>query len=255
VAAARVTSADGTAIAFERAGAGPAVILVGGGLDDGAENAPLMPALAARFTVVNYARRGRGESGDGAAYAVEREVEDIAALIAEVGGPVHLFGASSGGALALEAAGLDVARIAVYEAPYPVEMVDAWLAYREQLAAALAEDRRGEALELFMRLAGSSDEAIAGARAAPAWPQLEALAPTLAYDAACLRDGRPPERFAAIEQPVLVLTGADPGGFFGPAADALVATLPRAERRVLAGEGHVAAPGVLADALAEFFSA
>ena len=164
---------------------------------------------------------------------------------------MRLFGASSGGALALEAAGLDVARIAVYEVPYPVEMLDAWRQYREQLVVALAADRRDEALELFMRLAGSSDEAIAGARAAPVWPQLEALAPTLAHDAACLRDGRPPGAFAAIRQPVLVLTGADPGGFFGPAADAL----PHAERRVLAGEGHVAAPAVLAQALAEFLAA
>jgi pimeloyl-ACP methyl ester carboxylesterase len=251
--AARVTSADGTEIAFERAGDGPAVILVGGGLDDGAENAPLMPELAGRFTVVNYARRGRGESGDVAPYAVEREVEDLAALIAAVGGPAHLFGASSGGALALEAAGLDVDRIAVYEVPYPVVMLDAWAAYRSQLAALLAEGGRGDALELFMRLAGSSDEAIAGARAAPVWPALEALAPTLAYDAACLGDGRPPERFAAITSPVLVLTGADPGGFFGPAADALVATLPHADRRALAGEGHVAAPAALAKVLAEFF--
>jgi pimeloyl-ACP methyl ester carboxylesterase len=231
------------------------VILVGGGLDDGAENAPLLPALAERFTVVNYARRGRGESGDAAEYAVAREVEDLAALIDAVGGPVHLFGASSGGALALEAAGLDVDRIAVYEVPYPVQMLDAWAAYREQLAALLGEDRRGEALELFMRLAGSPEDAIAGARSAPVWPQLEALAPTLAYDAACLGDGAPPERFAAIGQPVLVLTGADPGGFFGPAADALVATLPSAERKVLAGEAHVAAPEVLAEALAEFFGA
>ena len=253
--ATRVTSADGTEIAYERAGDGPAVILVGGGLDDGAENAPLVPELASRFTVVNYARRGRAGSGDTLPYALEREIEDLAALIAEVGAPVHLFGASSGGALALEAAGLDVGRIAVYEVPYPVEMVDAWRAYREQLAVALAEERRGDALELFMRLAGSPEEAIAGARRAPVWPQLEALAPTLAYDAACLGDGVPPERFAAIGQPVLVLTGADPGGFFGPAADALVATLPNPERKVLAGEGHVAAPEVLAEALAEFFGA
>jgi pimeloyl-ACP methyl ester carboxylesterase len=253
--AARVTSADGTEIGYERAGDGPAVILVGGGLDDGAENAPLVPELASRFTVVNYARRGRGESGDTLPYAVEREVEDIAALIAEVGGPAHLFGASSGGALALEAASLDVDRIAVWEVPYPVQMLDAWRGYREQLAALLAADRRGDALELFMRLAGSPDEAIAGARAAPVWPQLEALAPTLAYDAACLRDGEPPERFASISQPVLVMTGEDPGGFFGPAADALVALLPHAERQRLAGEGHVADPAALAGSLTQFFAA
>ena len=253
--ATRVTSADGTEIAYERAGDGPAVILVGGGLDDGAENAPLVPELASRFTVVNYARRGRAGSGDTLPYALEREIEDLAALIAEVGGRSTCSAPRRAVRWRWRRRGSHVGRIAVYEVPYPVEMVDAWRAYREQLAVALAEERRGDALELFMRLAGSPDEAIAGARRAPVWPQLEALAPTLAYDAACLGDGVPPERFAAIGQPVLVLTGADPGGFFGPAADALVATLPNAERKVLAGEGHVAAPEVLAEALAEFFGA
>jgi len=118
----RVTSADGTAIAYERTGSGPAVILVGGGLDDGAENAPLAPELAERFSVYNYARRGRADSGDTPPYALEREIEDLDALIAEAGGSAHLFGASSGGALVLEAAaaGSAVDRAAVYEVPYMV---------------------------------------------------------------------------------------------------------------------------------------
>jgi pimeloyl-ACP methyl ester carboxylesterase len=116
----RVTSSkDGTDIAYERMGSGPAVILVGGGLDDGAENAPLAPELAEQFTVYNYARRGRGESGDTLPYAVAREIEDLDALIAEAGGSAHLYGVSSGGALALEAAaaGLAVDGIALYEVP------------------------------------------------------------------------------------------------------------------------------------------
>jgi pimeloyl-ACP methyl ester carboxylesterase len=99
----RVTSKDGTSIAYDRKGSGPAVILVGGGLDDGAENAPLALELAGPFTVYNYARRGRGDSGDTLPYALEREIEDIEALTAEAGGSAHLFGVSSGGALALEA--------------------------------------------------------------------------------------------------------------------------------------------------------
>jgi hypothetical protein len=252
-----VTSADGTSLAYERTGGGPALVLVGGGLDDGSENAPLGPALAERFTVFNYARRGRGESGDTPPYALEREVEDIEALIEAAGGSAHLFGASSGGALALEAAaaGLPVDRVAVYEVPYVPGMLDAWREYVEQLAAVLAEGRRGDALELFMRLAGSPDESIAAARRAPVWAHLEALAPTLAYDAACLGDGLPPPWLAAIAQPVLVLTGADEAGFFGPAADAIVATIPTARREVLAGEGHVADPAVLATALARFLAA
>ena len=115
-----LTSADGTSIAYRRDGNGPALILIGGGLDDGSENAPLGQVLAHHFTVYNFARRGRGDSGDTPPYAVEREIEDVAALITEAGGSPHLFGASSGGMLALEAAaaGLPVGRVAVYEVPY-----------------------------------------------------------------------------------------------------------------------------------------
>lgn len=118
----RVTSNDGTTIAYDREGSGPAVILVGGALDEGVENAPLAPALAEHFTVYNYARRGRGASGFTEPYAVEREIEDLDALIAEAGGSAHLFGASSGGALALEAAaaGSAIDTIAVWEVPYAV---------------------------------------------------------------------------------------------------------------------------------------
>jgi pimeloyl-ACP methyl ester carboxylesterase len=152
---------------------------VGGGLDDGSENAALVPELARQFTVFNYARRGRGDSGDIRPYALEREIEDIDALISEAGGSAHLFGASSGGALALEAAaaGLAIDRIAVYEVPYMDNDVAAqqWSEYVTRLTAALADGRRGDAIELFMRLAGSSDEDIAGARASSFWPGLEAL--------------------------------------------------------------------------------
>jgi alpha/beta hydrolase family protein len=264
---ARVMSKDGTSIAYQRAGTGPAVILVGGGLDDGSENAALVPELARRFTVFNYARRGRGDSGDTAPYAVEREIEDIDALIGEAGGAAQLFGASSGGALVLEAAaaGLAVDRIAVYEVPYMDNDQDAqqWSEYVDRLTAALADGQRGDAIELFMRLAGSSEEDIAGARASPFWPGLEALAPTLAYDAACLGDGRPrAARLASITQPTLVATGGIPDphmgglqpGFFDAAADAVAAALPTAERRIIEGQTHVADPKVLAGVLEKFFT-
>src|SRR5688572_32778415 len=118
----KVRSKDGTEIAYTRDGEGPAVVLVGGGLDDGSENAALVPALAGTFTVINYARRGRGESGNILPYALEREIEDVAALLGEGVGRAHLFGASSGGALVLEAAAADlpVDRVAVWEVPYAV---------------------------------------------------------------------------------------------------------------------------------------
>jgi pimeloyl-ACP methyl ester carboxylesterase len=131
-----VLSKDGTSIAYERSGTGPAVILVAGGLDDGSENGPLAQELAEHHTVYNYARRGRGDSGDTLPYSLEREIEDIEALIAEAGGSAHLYGVSSGGALALEAgaAGIAVDKLAVYEVPYNV--ADGW-------AAAVEGVRRG----------------------------------------------------------------------------------------------------------------
>jgi pimeloyl-ACP methyl ester carboxylesterase len=263
----RVRSKDGTSIAYDRVGSGPAVILVGGGLDDGAENAPLAAELAERFSVYNYARRGRGDSGDTLPYAVEREIEDVRALIAEAGGSAHLYGVSSGGALALEAAaaGVAVDRLAMYEVPYNVsdDWPPQWREYVEAVGAALADGRRGDALELFMRFAGSPEEAIAGARSAPVWPDLEAIAHTLAYDAACLGDGQPPTaRLAKITRPTLVLTGdAHPPGSaswvlaLDEAADAIAAAVPGGERRALAGQSHVADPKSVAPVLARFFGA
>lgn len=264
-----VRSTDGTSIGYDRlSDAGPALVLVGGGLDDGTENRPLGEHLAATFGVVNYRRRGRGDSGDGRPYAVEREVEDLAAVIDAVGGRAHLFGASTGGALALEAAaaGLPVDRIAVHEVPYQVDdaMVAAWRAYRRDLDAALDAGDRDLALRLFMRLAGSSEEDIAGAEAAPVWPALRALAPTLRHDAACLGDGPPPaDRLALVRQPVLLTTGVTvdphmaglPVDFFGAAADAAAAALPDARRDTLKVEGHVADPAVLGPILGAFFAA
>lgn len=153
----------------------------------------------------------------------------------------------------------------MYEVPYMDNDQDAqqWSEYVDRLTAALADGQRGDAIELFMRLAGSSEEDIAGARASPFWPGLEALAPTLAYDAACLGDGRPrAARLASITQPTLVATGGIPDphmgglqpGFFDAAADAVAAALPTAERRIIEGQTHVADPKVLAGVLEKFFT-
>lgn len=263
-----VISADGTAIGYDRlSDEGPVVILVCGGLDDGAENIPLGEHLAEAYTVVTCRRRGRGDSGDAQPYAVEREIEDLAAVIDAVGGRAHLFGASSGGALTLEAAaaGLPVERVAVHEVPYLLgeEMLTAWRDYRAALTAALDADDRDEALRLFMRLAGSADSDIAAAQAAPVWPALRALAPTLRYDAACLGDGPPPAtRLATVTQPVLLTTGAlvDPHSaglpvdFFGAAADAAASSLPNARRTTIEVAGHVPDPATLGPILTRFFS-
>ncbi|WP_086829189.1 alpha/beta fold hydrolase [Allokutzneria sp. NRRL B-24872] len=259
-----VISRDGTKIALTREGAGPGVVLVGGGLDDGAENAPLAAVLAQRFTVVNYARRGRGASSDTPPYAVEREVEDLAAVIGAAGGAAHVFGTSSGGALVLEAAasGLPITSIAVYEVPFDMgeDWPRLWRAYVERVTLAVAENRRADAVELFMRLAETPDEEIVGLRASPWWENLLALAPSLAQDAACLGTGQP-RRLGEITQPALVLTGdaRDPAAprwirALDPAADALVAGIAGARRGTLAGQPHTPDPDVLAAALAEHFT-
>jgi pimeloyl-ACP methyl ester carboxylesterase len=252
---AHVTSADGTPIAYQRDGSGPAVILIGGGLDDGSENAPLARELAEEFTVYNFARRGRGDSGDSSPYAVQREIDDIAAIIAEAGGSAYLFGASSGGMFALEAAaaGLPVGRVAVYEVPYDTadDALQRAREYRAQLSVALIEDRRADAVGLFMRLAGSSEKDIADAMNAPYSPGLRDLAYSLAYDAALY--GPPPSnRLARITQPTLVATGGS-NDYFEQAADTVAACLADAERQVIDGQGHVVDPKIMAAVLARFF--
>lgn len=262
------TSADGTTIGFDRlSDDGPVVVLVSGGLDDGTENMPLGQHLASKFAVVTYRRRGRGDSGDTQPYAVQREVEDLAAVIDENGGRAHLFGASTGGALALEAAsaGLPLDRVAVHEVPYQLgeEMTTAWRAYTADLDRALDAGDNDEALRLFMKLAGSSDEQTAAAEASTFWHQLRALAPTLRYDAACLGDGPPPEaRLSTVTQPVLLTTGALidqhmaglPAEFFGAAADAAARHLPRAQRATIEVREHVPDPAVLGPVLTGFYT-
>jgi hypothetical protein len=263
----RVTATDGTSIGFDvLSDNGPTVVLIGGGLDDGSENLPIGRWLADAFTVVTYRRRGRADSGDTQPYAVQREVEDLAAVIDEVGGHANLFGASSGGALALRAAaaGLPIGRIAIHEVPYLLgdEMIAAWRSYTRDLDAALDAGDRQEALRLFMRLAGSSADDIAAAAAAPVWPGLIALAPTLRYDAACVGSGPPPpELLAAVQQPVLLSTGATidphsaglPIDFFGRAADAAAALLPGGRRATVRVAGHVADPALLGPILTGFY--
>jgi pimeloyl-ACP methyl ester carboxylesterase len=261
-----VISKDGTSIAYERQGSGPAIILVGGGLVDRSENAPLAAALAERFTTYNYDRRGRGESGDTRPYSIEREIEDIEAVLAEAGGSAHLYGVSSGGALVLEAAaaGLAARKIAVYEVPYNTadDWPRRWREYVDRLGAALSGGSRGEAVKLFMRLVDTAEEDIAAMGSSPYWPSLEAIAHTLAYDAACLGDGQPPvDRLATITQPTLVATGgAHAQGTarwiqaLDPAADAIAESVPEAERQRLDGQSHVVDPKAMTVVLEVFFS-
>jgi pimeloyl-ACP methyl ester carboxylesterase len=257
----QVMSNDGTVIAFDRSGQGPAAILVGGAFQYRAIDPPtaqLAALLAQHFTVFHYDRRGRGESGDTQPYAVEREVEDLEALIHEAGGSAFVFGMSSGGVLALEAArGLAITKLAVYELPFNSGDEHARQAaerYTQQLAALLNEGRRGDAVALAMTTWGAPPEAIAGMRQAPIWPLFEAVAPTLAYDDAIMGDGSvPTARLASITVPTLVMDGGASPAFMHNAAQATAHALPNGQRRTLEGQTHDVAPQVLAPVLVEFF--
>ncbi|WP_333773028.1 alpha/beta fold hydrolase [Streptomyces sp. IBSBF 3136] len=256
----KTTSRDGTSLAYRVTGQGPTVILASGAMSTGGTLAPLALRLADRCTAVVYDRRGRGESGDTAPYAVEREVEDLAALVEAVGGEAALFGVSSGGALVLEAAasGLPVRQVAVYEAPFADHMeggAEREAVYKESLGKALAEGRRGDAVELFLRLTGLGEEMIRGARQSPMWSGMEAVAASLAYDDAVMGDGLlPRERLAAVSVPVLSVVGGASPEWMRAAGRAVAEAVPEGAYRVLDGQTHMVEPEVLGPVLAEFFA-
>ncbi|GHH15492.1 alpha/beta fold hydrolase [Streptomyces lanatus] len=255
----KTISADGTSIAYEISGDGPAVILVSGAMSTGGTVAPLAVPLSERFRVVAYDRRGRGESGDTRPYSVEREVEDLAALIDSVGGEALLYGISSGAALVLEAAasGLPVRRVAVYEVPFAVYEggAEERAEYTARLTEALGQGRRGDAVELFLRLAGMAEQMIQGARQSPMWAGMETIAPSLAYDNAVMGDGLVPrDRLAAITVPVLAIAGSASPAWMHEAARAVAESVPGGSYRSLEGQTHMVEPDVLAPVLAEFFA-
>jgi pimeloyl-ACP methyl ester carboxylesterase len=264
----RVNSADGTEIGYDRVGSGPAVILVGGAFQHRAidqRTGELADLLSADFTVYHYDRRGRGDSGQGVTpYTIEREIEDVAALLAVAGGEASLFGMSSGAALALDAAARRpaVTKVAVYEAPFVVDGEPAMTSdeYLPPLHALLAKGERGAAVEWFFTEAvGLPADVVAGMRQAPIWPVFESVAPTLAYDGAILEgtvEGRPlsDRRWAAVTGPVLVLDGGDSPSSMASAAEALAGVLLDARRETLPGQQHEVDPKVLAPVLAAFYA-
>jgi pimeloyl-ACP methyl ester carboxylesterase len=260
-----IDSRDGTSIAFDQLGQGPTVILVCGGSVDRSSNAPLAEQLAHDFTVINYDRRGRGDSGDTPPYAIEREIEDIETLIAEAGGSAFLYGTSSGAALALEAAAAlgaasgassKIAKLALWEPPYilggrPRPPANTAEIYNELVGAG----RRGDAVEYFMtKVVGLPLEFAAQARSSPWWPAQEALAHTLAYDATIMGDySLPAERAASITVPTLVVAGGASWDWMRDTAQALAGTIPNGQYRTLEGQEHNVDAAVLAPVLIEFF--
>jgi pimeloyl-ACP methyl ester carboxylesterase len=259
-----VTSKDGTALAFDRSGEGPPVVLVGGALSTRGAAEPLTRLLAPSFTVYAYDRRGRGDSGDTPPYAVEREMEDIHSLVEDAGGSTCAFGHSSGGVLALEAAAqtLGITKVALYEPPFIVDdsrppVPDESI---EWLTELLSTDRRGEAVEYFMVTGvGVPREAVASMKDAPSWSAMEAVAHTLPYDMRVMGDNLtgkplPSDGWASVTIPTLVIDGGASPPWLGNAAQALVDVLPDARRRTIEGQTHDVDPALLAPVLGEFFA-
>lgn len=264
----RVVSADGTEITGERSGSGPAVILVASALADRSDTAKLAALLAERFTVINYDRRGRGASGDADSYTVDREIEDIAALVDHAGGSASLFGSSSGAVLALRAAvaGLNIDRLALYEPPFVVSDSDDGPPrdVERQVTALLAEGRDSDAVKYFMtEVQGMPGIAVFFMKLMPKmWAGLTKLARTLPYDVAVMGDtqqGKPldADAWAGVGVPTRVLTGAKSPAAFQEAARAVTEVLPHADTRTLPGLNHgavVMAPKKIAPEIAEFLA-
>ncbi len=262
-----VTSRDGTTIAYDRQGSGPPLILVTGAIARRTDAVALAGKLASQFTVYSYDRRGRGDSGDTPPYAVEREVEDIGALIQEAGGSAFVFGHSSGAVLAMEAAASfqGIRKLAVYEPPFIVDgsrpPVTAYIA--EQLAGLLSANRRSDMLELWMTgVVGIPPAFVAQMRQQPSWASMELTAHTLLYDLAIMKDSLtgqflPPERtarLASITVPTLVMAGGASPDWARSGAQAAAQAIPGAQYQVLAGQTHGVADEVLVPVLMEFFA-
>jgi pimeloyl-ACP methyl ester carboxylesterase len=256
-----VTSADGTTIAYDQFGGGEPIITAAGAFNDRSTTDPLARALAQQFTVLNYDRRGRGDSADAPKYSVEREIEDLGALIAEVGGTAAVFGYSSGAILALKAAasGLAITKLALYEPPFAIgdsrPRPPADLNVR--LSELISADRRGDAVELFQtKVIGMPPELVAQLRNAPFRAAMEGIAHTLVYDAAIVADlTLPTELVASITTPTLVIDGEHSPPVIREAARAVADTLPNGQLRSLAGQDHTIDPEATAPILADFLTA
>ncbi len=263
-----VTSKDGTKIAFDKVGSGPAVILVNGAIAYRAFDpsmAQLAELLSERFTVYNYDRRGRGDSGDTKPFAKEREIEDLQALVEEAGGKTTVFGISSGSAVALDTAAVtpSIRRLVVYEAPFIIDdsRQPVPADYAQHLRKLADEGKRDEAVEYFMTQAvGIPSEYIGDMKQDQAtWAGMTGVAHTIAYDAAFVGDvmrGKPlpTSRWAEVTVPVLVADGGASDAWMHNAADALAQVLSHASRQTLQGQTHMVDPQVLAPVIIEFFT-
>jgi pimeloyl-ACP methyl ester carboxylesterase len=254
----KVLSKDGTTIAYDKRGKGPALILVLGALNKRGSGKKLSKLLENHFTVVSYDRRGRGDSTDTPTYSIDKEIEDIKALVEELGGKAYLYGHSSGAILALLAAkslGDKIISLALYELPHNSDPAarEASNAYTKELKQLLKEDKRGEAVALFVKSVGVTDKQIDAMKRLPMWKGLTAMAPTLAYDTIDLMQKFPNIDTKAINTRTLVMYGAASPAFMGDTAKELSQKMPNAKLLALEGQTHDVKADVLAKVLIEFF--
>ena len=244
----KIRSKDGTLIACERVGAGPPLVLVVGAFNTRETGTPLATFLAPHFTVLTYDRRGRGDSGDTPPYAVEREVEDLEAVVETAGVPVACLGYSSGAVLALRAARSPrVSKVVLYDLP-PTQPSR----HATELASLVGAGRRGEAVEYFQReLVRIPEPVIAQLRHAPFRAALEAMAHTLVYDATLLREE---ERTAQPGVPTLAIVGSESPSVMRDASESLVRSLPDGRYSLLEGAGHDLAPATVGPVVQQFLS-
>ena len=261
----KVISKDGTPIAVDIVGSGPALILVDGAMcSRGFGPMPaLAKELAQQFTVYHYDRRGRGDSGDGVNYSVEREIEDLEAVIHKAGGSAMVFGASSGAALAAEAARRirSIRRLALYEAPYVVDETHEPLppTFIADTKTLIATNRRGDAVKKFMRYVGTPRIAVTVMSCLPLWKKLTKIAHTLPNDLEIIAPHHqaqplPKDKWAAITIPTLVMAGGKSPAWMKNAMREWADVLPNSVHQTLAGQTHMVKQDVLAAELIEFFA-
>jgi pimeloyl-ACP methyl ester carboxylesterase len=257
-----VISEDGSRIAFEVTGDGPPLIIVDGAMcyRDSGPSRPLAAQLAGDFTVYTYDRRGRGDSPN-SEFSVEREIQDLQALVKEAGGTANMFGASSGAMLALEAAnaGIGVTKLAMYEPPLIVDDTHAPApeSALSDMRALVAADRRGDVIKTFMKSVDVPGFGIVMMQLMPVWKKLKGVAHTLPNDLVLLeglRQGRPlPTDRWSVAVPTLVADGGKSPAYLRNSAAALAGVLPNAEHRTVPGQTHLVKAAALAPVLRDFF--
>jgi len=250
-------SEDGTKIAYEKAGAGPALVIVGGALSERNGGKPLVGKLQDRFTVYTYDRRGRGESGDTKPYAAEREMEDLGAVIEQAGNEAYVYGVSSGAALSLQSAvklgASKISKLAVYEPPYGQDQRE-FSEQKNRVNQLVQTGKPGDAAEYFLSSLGIPPQALEDMKKSPEWERISKIDFTLTYDYSVLGNGAVPETLNQINVPTLVLDGEKTLPFIHPAADRIAQVVPGAQRKTLPGQTHQAAPEAVAPILTDFFS-